>query len=237
MEPYSHEFFSRMLPGTLHSARRIVPRLVELFRPRNVVDIGCGPGAWLSVFRVQGILDVLGIDGSRVDPTLLQIPVEQIRVHDLGTPVRLDRKFDLAISLEVAEHLPASCAEVFVDNLVALAPLIVFSAAIPFQGGTNHLNEQWPAYWTKRFETRGYRAVDCLRREFWNDAQVEWWYSQNMLVFCRKDQLEKHPFLQQECAHAQCDPLALVHPRLFLQAVQTIRTLQQERETRTPTRP
>ena len=220
LQTYSDDFHRNLLTGSLRSARRVVPRLMQLFQPRHVVDVGCGAGAWLAAFREHAVFDVLGIDGSGLDRHLLLIPDDQFRTGDLGAPLHLERTFDLAISLEVAEHLPASCADVFVDNLVRLAPQVVFSAAIPHQGGTHHINEQWPHYWVNLFQRRGYAVIDCLRRDYWNDAEVAWWYAQNLLVFCRQDHLEKNPTLQEEWARVQHLPLSLVHPLLFLQTAQ-----------------
>ena len=65
--------------------------------------------------------------------------------RDLAQPLQIDRRFDLALSLEVAEHLPPECGSEFVQTLTDLSSVILFSAAIPFQGGTDHLNEQWPS--------------------------------------------------------------------------------------------
>ena len=101
----------------------------------------------------------------------------------------MDREFDLVPSLEVAEHLPKPCAEEFVDSLTRLGSSILFSAAIPLQGGKHHLNEQWPAYWARYFQERGYVAIDCIRDKIWQDDNVEFWYARNILIFVRKKAL------------------------------------------------
>jgi len=200
----------------------IVPLVVERLRPRSVVDVGCGLGTWLSVFLENGVADVTGVDGDYVDASRLEIPAERFVAHDLSTPLSLDRRFDLAVSLEVAEHLPADRAAVFVGSLTALAPFVLFSAAIPFQGGTNHVNEQWPEYWAALFEHRGFAAVDCVRREVWSDENVEWWYAQNTLLFVEEGRLasprDGGPF-----ERTPMSQLALVHPRQYLWQVETAR--------------
>jgi SAM-dependent methyltransferase len=124
----------------------VVPTVLRLVQPEPVVDVGCGDGAWLSVFRELGVNHRFGLDGDYVDRRLLQIPQDQFSATDLSLPFRLPCTFDLAVSLEVAEHLPPQSAEDFVDSLTRLAPVVLFSAAIPLQGGTHHLNEQWPDY-------------------------------------------------------------------------------------------
>jgi hypothetical protein len=127
----------------------------------------------------------------------------------------MDGKFDLVLSLDVAEHIPPQCAETFVNSLINLGPIIVFSAAIPFQGGVNHVNEQWPEYWAKKFQERGYIAIDCIRKKIWKSEKVEWWYAQNILVFARNDCLEDHPALKQEFENTFSSQLSIVHPYLY----------------------
>src|SRR5262249_27564705 len=144
----------------------------------------CGIGAWLATFEQHGVTDHLGIDGDYVPRNLLRISTERFRVADLTELAPPDRRFDLTCSLEVAEHLPPACAPRFIATLVDLAPVILFSAAIPGQGGTNHINEQWQSYWGALFKAHGYIGVDCIRPFVFNDARVELWYRQNTIVFC-----------------------------------------------------
>src|SRR5258705_8862260 len=134
---YSREFYERHQAGMMNSAEQIVPILLKLIAPRSVVDVGCGAGAWLSIWERHGVSDILGIDGDYVDRSFLQIPQEKFLPADLKQAVRIDRKFDLVVSLEVAEHLPSDCAEQFVDSLTSLGKGVLFSAAVPFQGGFN----------------------------------------------------------------------------------------------------
>jgi hypothetical protein len=123
-------------------------------------------------------------------------------------------RYDLAINLEAAEHLPARQAAVLIDSLARLSDVILFSAAIPHQEGRNHVNEQWPAYWIELFRQRGYRALDCLRARFWNHPDVRWWYKQNALLMVHEDRLRQDAQLQ-ELATSCPEPLSLVHPDLF----------------------
>lgn len=146
MQLYNEGFFQYLQEGSKRSAEQIVPILLELIQPQSVIDVGCGTGTWLSVFCEHGIEDIWGVDGDYVQEEALEIPKDRFLSHDLTKPLALDRKFDLAISLEVAEHLPCDSAEAFVDSLTQLAPVILFSAAIPFQGGVGHVNEQWQEY-------------------------------------------------------------------------------------------
>ena len=216
MEP-CREYFSRnLLTGSRKSAEEIVPLLLRLLRPRRVVDVGCGTGGWLAVFRALGVEDVLGVDGPWADRKKLEIPKGRFRVFDLKKPLRLGRRFDLVLSLEVAQHLPERCAQAFVSSLTGLGPAVLFSAAIPFQGGIGHVNEQWPEYWVEHFAREGYVPIDCVRKRVWGNPHVEWWFAQNTLLFAEKGYVERRPLLRRECEATCAGQLALVHPRPYV---------------------
>jgi len=219
MQPYTNEYYRALSDGARRSARVVLPLVLEFVRPRSVIDVGCGLGTWLAVFREHGVEDVWGVDGDYVDRERLEIPADRFLAHDLSQPLRLGRSFDLVVSLEVAEHLPAGCADAFVESLTRLGPLLLFSAAAPYQGGAHHVNEQWPAYWAERFAQRGYLPVDCLRRRLWNCAAVEWWYAQNTLIYAERSYLAAHANLRRE--HEACPAaLPLVHPRRYLEWIE-----------------
>jgi SAM-dependent methyltransferase len=190
----------------------IAPLLAEITRCRSVIDVGCGDGSWLVALRNNGVTDLLGVDGDHVRSSGLKIPTDQFHAADLSRPLVIPRRFDLAMSLEVAEHLPESAAEGFVSALTRLSDFVVFSAAVPNQGGVNHVNEQWPTYWAALFAEAGFTPVDCFRRRIWNDARVAFWYRQNILLFVRGDRVSETQQLAN--AHRATDPalLSLVHP-------------------------
>jgi SAM-dependent methyltransferase len=214
--PYNRAFYRRHVADSAQSADVIVPIVLEAVRPRQVVDVGCGVGAWLAAFRDRGVDRILGLDGDHVPRDRLMISADDFRSFDLAKPVGLDQRFDLAISLEVAEHLPEASAADFVASLTRLSDIVLFSAAIPGQGGDGHVNEQWQSYWAALFATHGYRPIDCIRPRVWRDPRVQWWYMQNILLYVSADALERAPLLremQQACAPI---PLDLVHPRRYL---------------------
>lgn len=217
MSGYSADFYDELAGTAIPSARRIVPFLMDLFAPASVVDFGCGNGGWLSVFRESGVETILGLDGHWVDVAQLRIPAERFRRAELDKPVAVEGAFDLAMSLEVAEHLPETRAPEFVAELCARAPVVLFSAAIPEQGGLHHINERWPDYWTALFAARGYRSADILRLRVWNDPQVTWWYKQNLLLFVREDIIAANEKLLAAMVGAPAEPLSLVHPDRFLE--------------------
>ena len=218
IDQYSSEFFANIRDDAGRSARAVVPRILDWLNPISVVDVGCGVGSWLKVFQENGIQDVLGIDGNYVDRRMLDIDEARFRSADLSRRLQIRRRFDLALCLEVAEHLPQASAASLVSSLVQLSPVVLFSAAIPFQGGTRHVNEQWPEYWVELFENEAYLAIDCLRKTVWNDEQVSWWYAQNMLLFVSDAQLDQYSSLR-DFRQTASPPLPLVHPGKYMETV------------------
>jgi hypothetical protein len=213
---YGKTFFEELPENSLSAAEVVIPLLTALVNVQSAVDVGCGVGSWLRVLQAHGVSDVTGIDGDYVDRQALQIPSDRFLPLDVQRPFNLDRRFDVALSLEVAEHLPAECAEGFINSLVRLAPVILFSAAIPFQRGICHVNEQWPEYWASIFKCHGYDPLDCMRPRLWNDPRVAWWYAQNILVYASEEGLSKNPRLascREGSSHLQ---LSIVHPTKYL---------------------
>jgi SAM-dependent methyltransferase len=220
VQPYTSDYYGTYRDGARRSAQVLVPLVLQLVRARSVIDVGCGQGTWLAVFREHGVQEILGVDGDYVDPTRLEIAPECFRARDLKQPLRLDRRFDLVVSLEVAEHLPEGCAALFVESLSCLGPLVLFSAAAPHQGGEQHLNEQWPNYWAQRFRVCGFEPVDCLRRRVWEDDRVQWWYAQNIFLYAELEFLKRQPYLRLEHAFTGGAALPLAHPKKYLDWVE-----------------
>jgi SAM-dependent methyltransferase len=215
---YDAAYFETQVQGTRQSAAVVVPLVMELLSPRSVCDVGCGTGIWLAVFEEHGVEEVLGLDGDYVRGAL-QIAPERFVAADLEQGVPAVGSFDLAVSLEVAEHLPRSAAEAFVAGLVGLAPAVLFAAAVPGQGGEGHVNEQWPTYWQELFEQHGYRPLDCVRPRVWSNEEVHFWYRQNTLLFARADVIRSRPALRAARARTAEAPLARVHPDCWRIAV------------------
>lgn len=212
MKTYSRDFYNTRHGQTIHAADTVLSILLQRLPViHSAVDIGCGVGTWLSVLQDKGVEDILGMDGPWVDSDLLVIPRTQFQQLDLRKDsLKLPKRYDLAISLEVAEHLPAEHAEKFVSSLAELSDYVLFSAAIPFQKGKNHLNEQWQHYWVNLFEPLDYVVHDFIRPNIWNDGEIRSWYKQNILFFSRRErsaQLRLDP-----CAM----PLNVVHPDTYL---------------------
>jgi hypothetical protein len=199
---YAQSFYDRISSGSSRSAARVLPLLMDRFPVASAVDIGCGSASWLSTLKSLGCSDVVGVDGQWARGETLLISDTEFVECDLSKEwPSLDRKFDLAMSTEVAEHLPHERADGLVRLLCSLSDIVLFSAAIPQQGGVNHVNEQWPSYWAALFRKQGYGALDIVRPRVWADDSVEYWYRQNLLVYVRG-------------AEDEAPMLDVVHPEL-----------------------
>jgi SAM-dependent methyltransferase len=213
---YTQDFYDSIGNHSIQSAREIVPVVLDIIPCKKVVDVGCGNGAWLKVFQKNGVKEILGIDGEYVNEDILLIPKNNFMPWDLKKKLQLNKKFDLVMSLEVAEHLPTESAETFVESLTNLGSVILFSAAIPYQGGVNHFNEQWPDYWINLFKTKNYVAVDCIRKKVWNNKNVAWWYSQNLFLFVEECYLGTNHKLKTELDLTYNVFSPIVHPDLYV---------------------
>lgn len=179
---YPAGFYDNRRAHTAHAARRVLAALPPALKRLGVADIGCGTGTWLAAALADGAESAFGIEGDWVTPAMLDDPRIDFAPQDLEQRFTGPR-VDLALSLEVAEHLTPQRAESFVADLVALAPAVLFSAAIPGQGGVGHLNEQWQSWWAALFARHGYVAFDVVRPAIWTDEAIPAWYRQNAVLY------------------------------------------------------
>ena len=212
---YGEDFYEGMVDANLKSARTVVPLVLKCIQPKSAVDIGCGEGLWLKAFMEAGVTDIDGFDGDYVVRNNLKIPQERFHPANLEEKIPLTRTYDMAVCLEVAEHVSDARSRLLVESLTSAAPFILFSAAIPFQGGVHHVNEQWPEYWQERFKEKGFVPVDCIRRHVWNNKDVAFFYAQNIVVYVKESELASYPKLVEEIAMGNGQVPALVHPFLY----------------------
>jgi SAM-dependent methyltransferase len=212
---YSGEFFNKIEREGRASADVIVPLAINLFAPRSVVDVGCGPGEWLAAFERAGVDQIYGLDGHWVNRDRLAINPQFFEPIDLMGDWSIPGEFDLVVCLEVAEHIPKSSSARFVKQLVEAAPAILFSAALPGQEGTNHINEQWPEYWEGLFAKHDYVCLDPFRRHIWQDPRVAWYYQQNLLAYVDRTLVDTSPLLYAEFERREGCGLTLIHPKIL----------------------
>lgn len=217
-EVYSPGFYAAQSEGSFESAKRILTALRAFHTFESVCDFGCGLGTWLAAANDMGVHDILGIDGDYVDRETLRIPKSCFQPHSLSEPVDLGRSFDLAICLEVAEHLSSADACTLTASLTRHADVVLFSAATPYQGGTGHINENWLEFWVRAFASQGFEAVDVLRWQLWHEPGIEWWYRQNCILF-RSCVRNPKPFGRLSAS----SPPSVIHPEQLLRQVRRVK--------------
>jgi SAM-dependent methyltransferase len=187
---YDVEFFDGVIGSAGRSASPFLDSVVNVALggkiPTSVMDVGCGPGVWLAEWGRHRVRDIVGVDGDYVPENALAIPASAFRPTDISQPFDLKQRFDLVECLEVAEHVPAARSETLIDNLCRHGDLIMFSAAIPGQGGRFHVNEQPYEYWRAKFAARGYAVFDSVRRPVLAIRQIEPWYRFNTFIFANE---------------------------------------------------
>ncbi|MBL8821544.1 MAG: class I SAM-dependent methyltransferase [Planctomycetia bacterium] len=209
---YGSDFYQKENRHSQSSAQVIVPLIMELLAPSSVIDIGCGQGEWLSEFAKTGV-EIFGVDGPHIQETQLLIPKDKFQQFDLSKSYSTNQKYSLAISLEVGEHLPENISQEYVNSLTRLAPAVVFSAALPGQGGVNHVNEQWPWYWKSLFEKQGYVRLDPFRHRIWHNPKVAFYYQQNLFLYV--DPKHHHKLISESVVEDKYSELTLIKTTLL----------------------
>ena len=206
------------------AAQIILTEIREVHSFASVVDFGCGAGGWLRaaadlIGQAGAVPALLGIDGPHAR-AFAECPGAQFIFQDLEHRIRVPNTFQLAISMEVAEHLTEARAAGFVEDLTRASDVILFSAAIPGQGGTHHINEQWQSYWIEMFAARDYACFDILRPRLWRNAVLALcpFYIANAFLYVRN----QHSLIGRlEAMHSAVQagkgkyPTDVVHPELF----------------------
>ncbi len=183
MIKYSYDF-KESPRHIIDAAMKIVPVVLQVTGPiKSLVDLGGCTGAWSSVFKRHGVEKIRCVDHPSIPASDLLIEPSEFVGCDLAVRMPQAQTADLAVCLECAEHLPAIQAPVLVDFLTRSAHVVLFSAAIPGQGGNGHINLRRAQYWEKLFGERGYELLDVLRPRIIFEADIPIWYRQNIRFF------------------------------------------------------
>jgi SAM-dependent methyltransferase len=207
---YDKQFFDVIDRDSVSSANAVVPLLTEFMVFPRVIDVGCGRGGWLKVCLEHGATSVKGLDGTYVDRATLLIPSDSFQAMDLRDVSSISGTYDLALCLEVAEHLPRRVARPLVQKLCELAPIVLFSAAIPGQGGTQHINEQWPHYWEQLFRKNGYVMLDPFRLRIAGDRRVALHFKQNLFLYVDRSRVNDNEWFRRELERTQSQDVTVL---------------------------
>lgn len=182
----------------------------------SVADLGCGRAGWLHAAKKIGVGDVHGYDIPELDLQQRGLAADEFTAVDLAKPQVLERRYDLCVSTEVSEHVPVEGIEHYFDTLTAAAPVVLFSGAVPYQGGLGHVNEHWVEYWHGFFRRRNFHCIDAFRDRFWHDGSIPYYYRQNLLLYVAESQLAH---FEAQGWRACRSPKTLIHPDLYLKHI------------------
>lgn len=221
MKSYDKNFYRNQKVDNIQSARIVVPMVLDFLKcvggdeMLSVIDLGCGSGNWLSVFKDNGCR-VKGVDFGDISEDALMIDRNEYVRHDFSKKYMDDQKYSLSMSLECVEHVPGKGAEAMVDSLMSLSDVVLFSGAIPHQRGRGHVNERWQSYWVDFFDKKGYQVFDVIRGKIWNNKDVRGFYAENMFLFVNRECKNYLKF--KNCFNEKAlFPYDVIHPEIWEQ--------------------
>ncbi|QIO20961.1 methyltransferase domain-containing protein [Haloarcula sp. JP-L23] len=170
-------------------AHAVADVLYEEYEPDSVIDFGCGLGRYLTGFQAHGAT-VHGVEGCSQARDHAEIPADALTIHDLREPLELEDRYDLALCIETAEHIPSRFADTLVETVTAAAPRVVFTAAPPGHRGTHHVNEAPREYWIEKFQSNGFSyaaaETDRLQESIRSEIDAAEWVADRPFIFVQR---------------------------------------------------
>lgn len=187
---YNHNFYVKRNENTEYSANAIFNAVSKYINPQSIIDVGGGVGTFLKTAQKFWNIEmdqVALVEGDYIEESLLEVDKKCYIPYNLEKSLKIDRKYDLVISLEVAEHLSKTRAKTFCEDLTKIGDIILFSAAAKGQGGDNHINENRIGYWIDIFEQFGFKPFDVIRPIIQYEDNIPFWYRQNVLLYVKEN--------------------------------------------------
>lgn len=219
-EHYDQQFYANQIPGSITSATIVLKTIFDRYLPDSMLDIGCGQGTWLSVAETLGTKVLHGIDGPWVQRDKLLSRSIVFSAVDMQVEIPIKQRYELAMSVEVAEHLSAARSASIVNALCSASDVVLFGAAVIGQGGEHHINEQRQSYWASLFEGQGYVCLDTVRPSIWNNEAVAPWYRQNTLIYVNRTRPD---LIDKLAPSSPTTIIDIIHPEMFERRVASYR--------------
>lgn len=202
---YSRKFYSSVDDRAGATAEEVFKVINMYLRTESILDVGCGSGAWLEAGFKLGVKRATGVDlwssievvenNPNLKPNIADNTLKLIVRDFVEDSTTEFIKSDLAMCLEVVEHLPEHVGRNLVQRLTESANFIVFSGAQPGQGGTYHINEQPLTYWVEEFKKYGFNVYDPFRLTLQNQSNLPRFYALNTLLFVNQNAIESSDLL------------------------------------------
>jgi 2-polyprenyl-3-methyl-5-hydroxy-6-metoxy-1,4-benzoquinol methylase len=148
------EFYSWHKKYTHNDSVKVGMELFKHFKPKSVIDFGCGIGSYLYAAKQCGIKKIKGLEiGGNFAKEYTDESVREL--IDFNTDITKPISpgfFDISMCIEVAEHVEMQGSSQLVKNIAkATKQFCIWSAAPPGQDGCGHVNCHEKEYWTNLF--------------------------------------------------------------------------------------
>jgi hypothetical protein len=187
---YNSKYFKQQIFNCDY--RLIAEAIVQQYNPQSVIEFGCGKGDLSRAFASMG-LSVFAFDGY-ANPDFYELEnITFAKVDFNGTLAlkthlaALKRKFDVAICLEVAEHLDPSVSSELIEVITSVSDVVIFSAAVPGQGGDGHINCRSREFWYDQFTKNNFEIADTIRVRLRGKDDVAVWYRLNVIDYVKRN--------------------------------------------------